>query len=252
VSGMNPGITMSWIHQGGIFFLFLLVGTVSGMNPGSGSISQQISTLGSQLSTLGSQLTQLQEQIEVLRQENVEDKQRIVHLEHVTEEFERRVSQLESVCGSTEVETVEEDPQCLKPYSTLQDTWREERHGEGNRGVHCDSGSGRYYTGFHSGWYRFAFPNNPYATIPTSAPPTHHQQAFNVCGTRGSSWTNSTLPELGDKATNITIFFAWQGNNWNHPQTGQVVPCTDTETGHLFMIYYLPEPTGGCDGYCAA
>merc|ERR1712126_146811 len=87
-------MVMSWIHQGGIFFLFLLVGTVSGMDPGSSSMSEQISILGSQLSTLGSQLTQFQEQVEVLEQENMEYKERNVYLE-------RRVSLLESVCGST-------------------------------------------------------------------------------------------------------------------------------------------------------
>merc|ERR1711962_861674 len=97
-------MVMSWIHQGGIFFLFLFL-TVSGMDPGSSSISQQIATLSPQLSTLGSQLIQLQEQVEVLQQENIEDKQRIVHLEQITEEFERRVSLLMSVCGSSEMET---------------------------------------------------------------------------------------------------------------------------------------------------
>merc|ERR1719184_678872 len=96
---------MTWKLQGGIFFLFLMLGTVSGMDPGSGSISLQISTLGSQLSTLGSQMIQLQEQLEVLQQENMEDKQRIVRLEQIIEEFERRVSLLESVCGSSEMET---------------------------------------------------------------------------------------------------------------------------------------------------
>merc|ERR1711962_1734812 len=97
-------MVMSWIHQGGIFFLFLFL-TVSGMDPGSSSISLQISTLSIQLSTLGPQLIQLQEQVEVLHQENMEDKQRIVHLEQVTEEFGRRVSLLESVCGRSEMET---------------------------------------------------------------------------------------------------------------------------------------------------
>merc|ERR1711962_1753247 len=99
------GMTIPWIHQGGILFLFLLVGTVSGMDPGSSSMSVQISRLGSQLSTLGSQLTQLQEQVSLLQQENMEDKERIHHLEQVTEEFERRVSLLESVCSSSEMET---------------------------------------------------------------------------------------------------------------------------------------------------
>merc|ERR1719383_1445953 len=98
-------MAMPWIKQGGIFFLFLLVRTVSGMDLGPGSISLKISRLGSQLSTLGSQLIQLQDQVEVLQQENMEDKQRIVHLEQVTEEFERRVSLLESVCGSSDMET---------------------------------------------------------------------------------------------------------------------------------------------------
>jgi len=75
------------------------------MDPGSSSMSVQLSMLGSQLSTLGSQLIQLQEQVEVLQQEHMEDKERIVHLEQVTEELERRVSLLESVCGSTQMET---------------------------------------------------------------------------------------------------------------------------------------------------
>merc|ERR1711962_536516 len=98
-------MSMTWIYQGGIFFLLLMVETVSGMDPGSGSISNQISRFASQLSTLGSQLIQLQEQVEVLQQENMEDKQRIVHLEQVTEEFESSVSLLESVCGSSEMGT---------------------------------------------------------------------------------------------------------------------------------------------------
>merc|ERR1712080_189275 len=90
-------LAMSWT-QGGVFLLFVLMGTVSGMDPGSSSMSVQ-------LSTLGSQLIQLQEQVEVLQQEHMEDKERIVHLEQVTEELERRVSLLESVCGSTQMET---------------------------------------------------------------------------------------------------------------------------------------------------
>merc|ERR1712126_656432 len=74
-------ITMTWIHKGGIFCLFMMVGTVSGMEPGPSSISLQTNTSSSQLSTLGSQLVQIQEQVEVLQQENMEDKQRIVYLE---------------------------------------------------------------------------------------------------------------------------------------------------------------------------
>merc|ERR1712080_285964 len=96
-------LAMSWI-QGGVFLLFVLMGTVAGMDPGSSSMSVQLSMLGSQISTLGSQLIQLQEQVEVLQQEHMEDKERIVHLEQVTEELERRVSLLESVCGSTQMD----------------------------------------------------------------------------------------------------------------------------------------------------
>jgi len=80
-------------------------GDCVGGDPGSSSMSVQLSMLGSQLSTLGSQLIQLQEQVEVLQQEHMEDKERIVHLEQVTEEMERRVSLLESVCGTTVMET---------------------------------------------------------------------------------------------------------------------------------------------------
>merc|ERR1712080_85431 len=91
-------LTMSWI-QGGVFLLFVLIGTVAGMDPGSAqllsSVTEQLSILGSQLSTLGSQLIQLQKQVEVLQQEHMEDKERM----------ERRVSLLESVCGSTQMET---------------------------------------------------------------------------------------------------------------------------------------------------
>jgi len=78
---------------------------VSGMDNGSNSMSQQISILGSHLSTLGAQLTQLQKEVEVLQTENMDDKERIVHLEQVTEELDRRVSLLESVCGSTQTKT---------------------------------------------------------------------------------------------------------------------------------------------------
>jgi len=98
-------MAMLWIHQGGIFFLFLMVGTVSGIDPSTSSISVQISTLGSQLSTLGAQLIHLKEEVEGLQQENMEDKERIVHLEQVTEGFERRLSLMESLCGSAEIET---------------------------------------------------------------------------------------------------------------------------------------------------
>jgi len=69
-------ITMSWMHQVGIFVLFTVV---SAMDPGP-------------------QLVQLQEQVEELQQENMENRERIVNLE-------RRVSLLESVCGSSEMET---------------------------------------------------------------------------------------------------------------------------------------------------
>merc|ERR1712133_249180 len=65
-------LAMSLIHQVGISFLFLVVGTVLGMDQGNSSMAEQISMLGSQLSTLGSQLIQIQEQVEVLRQKNVE------------------------------------------------------------------------------------------------------------------------------------------------------------------------------------
>merc|ERR1711962_1239951 len=98
-------VVMSSIYQGGMFFLCLLVRTVSGMDSGTSSISLQISILSSQLSTLGSQLIQIQEQVDVLQQENMDDKDRIVHLEQVTEELDRRVSLLESVCGSAETES---------------------------------------------------------------------------------------------------------------------------------------------------
>jgi len=81
------------------------VETMSGMDPGSRSTTVQISILGSQLSTLESQLIQLQEQVEFLQQGNMADKERIVHLEQVTQELERRVSTLESACGKTEIET---------------------------------------------------------------------------------------------------------------------------------------------------
>jgi len=98
-------LAMSLIYQEGILFLFLLVASVSLMDPGTSSMSLQISLIGSQLSSLGSQLVELQEQVEVLQQEKMKDMERIVHLEEVNEEFERRVSLLESVCGTAEMET---------------------------------------------------------------------------------------------------------------------------------------------------
>jgi len=85
---------MSRIHQGGIFFLCIIVGTVSGMDLSKSSISAQMSQLSSKLSTLESKVIRLQFQVEVLQKEKMEDKER----------FERRISMLESVCGDTEME----------------------------------------------------------------------------------------------------------------------------------------------------
>jgi len=85
---------MSRIHQGGIFFLCMIVGTVSGMDLSKSSISAQMSQLSSKLSTLESKVIRLQFQVEVLQKEKMEDKER----------FERRISMLESVCGDTEME----------------------------------------------------------------------------------------------------------------------------------------------------
>merc|ERR1712002_75720 len=80
-----------WMHQGGLFPFFLLLGTVSGMDLSSPSMSD------SELSTLGSQLMQLQEQVEALQQEKLEDKE---HIENLV----NRVSLLESTCESAEME----------------------------------------------------------------------------------------------------------------------------------------------------
>jgi len=88
-----------WMHQGGLFLFFLLLGTVSGMDHSSPSMSD------SQLSTLGSQLMQLQEQVEALQQDKLEDKEQIVQLVKITEELGNRVSLLESKCGSADMET---------------------------------------------------------------------------------------------------------------------------------------------------
>merc|ERR1711962_1399771 len=88
-----------WMHQGGLFLFFLILGTVSGMDPSSPSMSD------SQLSTLGSQLMQLQEQVEALQQDKLEDKEQIVQLMKITEELGNRVSLLKSKCGSADMET---------------------------------------------------------------------------------------------------------------------------------------------------
>merc|ERR1711962_1080856 len=92
---------MSWMHQEGVFFLFILVGTVSGMDPGTSPTVLQTS----QLSTIESQLIQLEEQVELLEQENMKDKEEIVQLERITEELKRKVSLLETGRGSDETET---------------------------------------------------------------------------------------------------------------------------------------------------
>jgi len=76
------------------------VWTVSGVDAGSyyDELDEQISNLDHMLRTLTTQMIRFQEQLEVLQQENMEDKQ-------ITEEFERRMSLLESVCVSSEMET---------------------------------------------------------------------------------------------------------------------------------------------------
>jgi len=79
---------------------------------------------------------QLQEQVVVLQQENIEDKQRIVHLEQVTEEFERRVSLLESVCGSSEMETEISGP--LMAIAGLDGTGTQYTHSAEVLNTSCD------------------------------------------------------------------------------------------------------------------
>jgi len=88
-----------WMHRGGLFLFFLLLGTVSGMDLSSPSMSDF------ELSTLGSQLMQLQEQVEALQQDKLEDKEQIVQLMKITDELGNRVSVLESQCGSADMET---------------------------------------------------------------------------------------------------------------------------------------------------
>ena len=79
----------------------------------------------------------------------------------------------------------------------------------------CDTSR---HTGFKEGWYRFSFPEAPFAKIPTTPPLLENRQYdMKSCGTHGVSWVDASYPSVGEPPKNVTIKFAWKSNEaWGY------------------------------------
>ena len=158
-------------------------------------------------------------------------------------------------------------PQCCQSHKILSEKNRQIKYG----GQFTDI-SNDYRLG--DKWYRFIFPDNLYAKIPTSPPELHFQVDRKVCGTKLAAWMNGTLPGLTDpQPVTREICFAWQGNTCGHKEyhnrfnkqtntteqhevryktTTRVTACS--RGGNTFYLYKLKR-TPYCCGmhamYCA-
>jgi len=141
--------------------------------------------------------------------------------------------------------------QCTKEYTTLTDEWRKIHYTtSGTSDLHCEED-----TGFSGGWTRFSF-NNTSAWIPTKPPPKIYQRSGRTCGTHATSWTDSTLPELGDPPQDIKIKFAWSDDDdFGQKRDAKVVACVEQEDlgegQKIFYLYDLSIPTSCKYLYCA-
>jgi len=135
------------------------------------------------------------------------------------------------------------DPQCNEPYQVLDDEWRKVKYDiNGQTPQYCDNS-------LASGWYEFQFDHYPSAWIPLSPPAKEFQDDGRTCGTDASSWTPDSLPLLGDPPKDITINFAWDGDDEKWELGAKTVACL--KNGFQTYMYQLSAPTN-CDlAYCA-
>ena len=129
----------------------------------------------------------------------------------------------------------------------------------------------------HSKWYRFKFPVNPFATIPTTPPDQLYRDTGFACAEGTVAWMKGSLPEAGEEPVTRDICFGdTEGNggdcnlvvsydsydeNLNatvvktshYKVSAKVVGCSSTEG--VFYLYQLPNTP--CEGtrkntlYCA-
>merc|ERR1719370_2579085 len=144
--------------------------------------------------------------------------------------------------------------QCTRAYTTLNETWRRIVPGVAQPagGYHCDRSPARgSHTGFKEGWYRFSFPEAPFAKIPTTPPlEENRQNDMKSCGTHRVAWVDASYPSVGEQPKDVTIKWAWGSNEASTESSAKIVACSTTE-GQTVYLYYLPEQTACHHAYCA-
>jgi len=143
---------------------------------------------------------------------------------------------------------VREDIQCTRSYTTLNETWRRIVPGvpqPAGSQSQCDTFS---RNGFEEGWYRFSFPEAPFAKIPTSPPLVENRQAdMKSCKTHAVSWVDASYPSVGEQPKNVTIKFAYQSKeNWSKSSEAKIVACNNG-----VYLYHLKQVPGCSFAYCA-
>jgi len=138
--------------------------------------------------------------------------------------------------------------QCRKNYTTLTDYWRRIVPGVSHPSSHCDS----EISNFKPGWYRFSFPQAPFAKIPTTPPLLENRQNDRKsCGTNAVPWMDATYPKVGEKPKDVIIKFAFFSSENYENVSAKVVACPEQDK--TVYIYHLPAvPYHSCSlAYCA-
>ena len=146
--------------------------------------------------------------------------------------------------------------QCSQPYTTLRDSWRSTRTGEGSHGD-CSS-----KTGVGGGrWYRFAGAGGD--ALPLTRPGKSH------CGTGYPGWLSGwatpqgggdppgsysgagRYPAAAEGVVESTVCFDFDNGGGNNPPCGNPVQVGVVRCGG-FLLWRLPDAPA-CDyGYCTA
>ena len=141
------------------------------------------------------------------------------------------------------------DIQCTRRYTTLKESWRRIFPGVAQSGsAHCDTSNS---TGFKEGWYRFSFPEAPFAKIPTTPALLENRQLdMKSCGTHRIPWVDASYPSVGEPPKDVTIRWAWENTEDSYyPTQAKIVACHTK--GQTMYLYYLPAVTACSNAYCA-
>jgi len=138
---------------------------------------------------------------------------------------------------------IPQDVQCKRHFTILKDKWRRIVPGVRHSGINCDKG-------LKSGWYRFSFPEAPFAKIPLK-PPLFKNRDYDrkSCGTYGVAWMDNTLPKLGEKQKDVIIQFTYREELAKDPVSAKVVACI--KENQLVYLYYLQSPKHCYHAFCA-